>query len=154
MDEVRHMVVEKPDGSVAIAFNQEIPPPEPPEPPEPPPEIVRVRPRFRVLLEYHPVARALAYIFVLGSGVNLALYTRTIDIINFVLIVSTTGALHTEHSASIAVVVFHGTCAGLMIVPFCVLRMWEQAIFQFSVTVMCLTAFNTATQIAEQLPNP
>ena len=151
MDEVRHMVVEKPDGSVAIAFNQEIPPP---EPPEPPPEIIRVRPRFRLLLEYHPVARALAYIFVLGSGVNLALYTRTIDIINFVLIVSTTGALHTEYSASIAVVVFHGTCAGLMIVPFCVLRMWEQAIFQFSVTVMCLTAFNTATQIAEQLPNP
>ena len=151
MDEVRHMVVEKPDGSVAIAFNQEIPPP---EPPEPPPEIVRVRPRFRLLLEYHPVARALAYIFVLGSGVNLALYTRTIDIINFVLIVSTTGALHTEHSASIGFIVFHGTCAGLMIVPFCVLRMWEQAIFQFSVTVMCLTAFNTATQIAEQLPNP
>ena len=153
MDEARHLVVEKPDGSVAIAFNQEVPPP---EPPEPPPEMIRVRPqqRFRFLIEYHPVARALAYIFVIASGINLALYTRTIDIINFVLIVSTTGALHTEHSASITVVVFHGTCAGLMIVPFCVLRMWEQAIFQFSVTVMCLTAFNTATQIAEQLPNP
>jgi hypothetical protein len=150
MDEARHLVVEKPDGSVAIAFNQEVPPL------EPPPEMIRVRPqqRFRFLIEYHPVARALAYIFVIASGVNLALYTRTIDIINFVLIVSTTGALHTEHSASITVVVFHGTCAGLMIVPFCVLRMWEQAIFQFSVTVMCLTAFNTATQIAEQLPNP
>ena len=147
------MVVEKPDGSVAIAFNQEVPPP---EPPEPPPEMIRVRPqqRFRFLIEYHPVARALAYIFVIASGINLALFMRTIDIINFVLIVSTTGALHTEHSASITVVVFHGTCAGLMIVPFCVLRMWEQAIFQFSVTVMCLTAFNTATQIAEQLPNP
>ena len=153
MDEVRHLVVEKPDGSVAIAFNQEVPPP---EPPEPPPEMIRVRPqqRFRFLIEYHPVARALAYIFVIASGINLALFMRTIDIINFVLIVSTTGALHTEHSASITVVVFHGTCAGLMIVPFCVLRMWEQAIFQFSVTVMCLTAFNTATQIAEQLPNP
>ena len=148
MDEARHLVVEKPDGSVAIAFNQEIPPP------EPPPEIIQPRSHVRFLLEYHPVARALAYIFVLASGVNLALYTRTIDIINFVLIVSTTGALHTEHSASITVVVFHGTCAGLMIVPFCVLRMWEQAIFQFSVTVMCLTAFNTATQIVEQLPNP
>jgi hypothetical protein len=151
MDEARHMVVEKPDGSVAIAFNQDVPPP---EPPEPPPEIIRPRPRFRLLLEYHPVARALAYIFVLASGINLALYMRTIDIINFVLIVFTTGALHSNDSASITVVVFHGTCAGLMIVPFCVLRMWEQAIFQFSVTVMCLTAFNTATQIAEQLPNP
>jgi len=153
MDESRHLVVERPDGSVAIAFNQEVPPP---EPPPPPPEIIRVRPqqRFRFLIEYHPVARALAYIFVIASGINLALFMRTIDIINFVLIVSTTGALHTEHSASITIVVFHGTCAGLMIVPFCVLRMWEQAIFQFSVTVMCLTAFNTATQIAEQLPNP
>ena len=126
------------------------------EPPPTPPEMIRVRPqqRFRFLIEYHPVARALAYIFVIASGINLGLFRRIIDIINFALIVSTTGALHTEHSASITVIVFHGTCAGLMIVPFCVLRMWEQAIFQFSVTVMCLTAFNTATQIAEQLPNP
>ena len=140
MDEARHLVVEKPDGSVAIAFNQEVPPP------EPPPEIIRPRPRFRVLLEYHPVARALAYIFVLASGVNLALYTRTIDIINFVLIVFTTGALHSNDSASITVIVFHGTCAGLMVVPFCVLRMWEQAIYQFSIAMMCMIAFNTCTQ--------
>ena len=149
MDEARHLVVEKPDGSVAIAFNEEVPPP---EPTPPPPEIIR--PRFRLLLEYHPVARALAYIFVLASGINLTLYARTIDIINFVLIVSTTGAIHTEYQASIAVIVFHGTCAGLMIVPFCVLRMWEQAIYQFSIAMMCITAFNTCNQIAEQLPNP
>ena len=142
MDEARHLVVEKPDGSVAIAFNEEVPPP------EPPPEIIQPRPRFRLLLEYHPVARALAYIFVLASGINLALYMRTIDIINFVLIVFTTGALHSNDSASIAVVVFHGTCAGLMIVPFCVLRMWEQAIYQFSIAMMCFTAFNTCNQIA------
>ena len=144
MHEARHLVVEKPDGSVAIAFNEEVPPP---EPPEPPPEIIQPRPHFRLLIEYHPVARALAYIFVLASGVNLALYTRTIDIINFVLIVSTTGAIHTEYQASIAVVVFHGTTAALMIVPFCVLRMWEQAIFQFSAALMCFTAFNTCNQI-------
>ena len=151
MQNERHLVVEEPDGSVAIAFNQEVA-----APPPPPPEMIRLRPRprFRLLLEYHPVARALAYIFVLASGINLALYTRTIDIINFVLIVSTTGALHTEHSASITVIVFHGTCAGLMIVPFCVLRMWEQAIYQFSIAMMCITAFNTCNQIAEQLPNP
>ena len=145
MNDARHAVVEYPDGSVAIAFNQEVPSP---EPPEPWPEIIRPQPRFRLLLEYHPVARALAYIFVLASGINLALYMRTIDIINFVLIVFTTGALHTEHSASITVIVFHGTCAGLMIVPFCVLRMWEQSIFQFSTALMCFTAFNTCNQIA------
>ena len=151
MDEARHVVVEKPDGSVAIAFNQEVPPP---EPPEPPPEMIRVRPqpRFRFLIEYHPVARALAYIFMIASGINLGLFMRTIDIINFVLIVSTTGALHTEHSASIIVIFFHGTCAGLMIVPFCVLRMWEQAIYQFSIAMMCITAFNTCTQIDEEIP--
>ena len=151
MHEVRHLVVEKPDGSVAIAFNEEVPPP---EPPEPPPEIIQPRPHFRLLIEYHPVARALAYIFVIASGINLALYMRTIDIINCVLIVSTTSALHTEHSASIGVIVFHGTTAALMIVPFCVLRMWEQAIFQFSAALMCFTAFNTCNQRAEQLPNP
>ena len=138
MDKARHLVVEKPDGSVAIAFNQEV---------TPPPEVIQPRSHVRFLLEYHPVARAMAYIFVLASGVNLALYTRTIDIINFVLIVSTTGAIHTEYQASIAVVVLHGTCAGLMVVPFCVLQMWEQAIYQFSIVMMCLTAFNTCRTI-------
>ena len=150
MEGERHVVIEKPDGSMAIAFNQEIPPP---PPPPPPPEIIRQRPRFRFSIEYHPVIRGLAYIFVISSGINLALFRRLIDIINFVLIVSTTGALHTEHSASIIAVVLHGTCAGLMVVPLCVLRMWEQAVFQFSVGVMCLAAFNTATQIAEEIPN-
>ena len=143
MQNERHLVVEEPDGSVAIAFNQEVPPP------ETPPEIIR--PRFRLLLEYHPVARALAYIFVFASGINLALYMRTIDIINFVLIVFTTGALHSNDSASITVIVFHGTCAGLMVVPFCVLRMWEQAIYQFSNAMMCMTAFNTCTQTCEEI---
>ena len=150
MQNERHLVVEEPDGSVAIAFNEEV---AAPPPPPPPPEMIRLRPRprFRLLLEYHPVARALAYIFVLASGINLALFMRIIDIINFVLIVSTTGALHTEHSASITVIVFHGTCAGLMVVPFCVLRMWEQAIYQFSIAMMCITAFNTCTQTCEEI---
>jgi len=148
MQNERQLVVEEPDGSVAIAFNQEVA-----APPPPPPEMIRLRPRprFRLLLEYHPVARALAYIFVLASGINLALFMRIIDNINFVLIVSTTGALHTEHSASITVIVFHGTCAGLMVVPFCVLRMWEQAIYQFSIAMMCMTAFNTCTQTCEEI---
>ena len=148
MEGERHVVIEKPDGSMAIAFNQEIPPP---PPPPPPPEIIRQRPRFRFSIEYHPVIRGLAYIFVISSGINLALFRRLIDIINFVLIVSTTGALHSEHSASIIAIVLHGTCAGLMVVPLCVLRMWEQAIFQFSVGVTCFAAYNTATQIAEEL---
>ena len=141
----RHVVIEKPDGSVAIAFNEEVPPPPPPL------EIIQLRPRFRYSIEYHPVVRGLAYIFVISSAINLALFRRLIDIINFVLIVSTTGALHSEHSASIGAVVLHGTCAGLMVVPFCVLQMWEQAIFQFSVGVTCFAAFNTATQIVEEL---
>ena len=141
----RHVVIEKPDGSVAIAFNEEVPPPPPPL------EIIQLPPRFRFSIEYHPVVRGLAYIFVISSGINLALFRRLIDIINFVLIVSTAGALHSEHSASIIAVVLHGTCAWLMVVPFCVLLMWEQAIFQFSVGVTCFAAYNTATQIAEEL---
>jgi len=151
MQNERHLVVEEPDGSVAIAFNEEV---AAPPPPPPPPEMIGLRPqpRFRFLIEYHPVARALAYIFMIVSGINLGLFMRIIDIINFALIVSTTGALHTEHSASITVIVFHGTCAGLMVVPFCVLRMWEQAIYQFSIAMMCMIAFNTCTQTCEEIP--
>jgi len=146
MDDTRHAVVESPDGTIAIAFNDEIPPP-------PPPEIIQLPPRFRFSIEYHPVVRGLAYIFVISSGINLAFFRRVIDIINFVLIVSTTGALHSEHPASIGAVVLHGTCAGLMVVPFCVLQMWEQAIFQFSMSILCLTAFNTCSQLVEEIPS-
>ena len=149
MQNERHLVVEEPDGSVAIAFNEEVAAPPPPQP-----EMITLRPqpRLRFLIEYHPVVRGLSYIFIISSGINLALFMRTIDIINFVLIVFTTGALHTEDSASIGIIVFHGTCAGLMIVPFCVLRMWEQAIYQFSIAMMCFTAFNTCTQTCEEIP--
>ena len=146
MDDTRHAVVESPDGTIAIAFNDEIPPP-------PPPEIIQLPPRFRFSIEYHPVVRGLAYIFVISSGINLAFFRRLIDIINFVLIVSTTGALHSEHPASIGVIILHGSCAGLMVVPFCTLLMWEQAIFQFSMSILCLTAFNTCSQLVEEIPS-
>ena len=146
MDDTRHAVVESPDGTVAIAFNEEVPPP-------PPLEIIQLPPRFRFSIEYHPVVRGLAYIFVISSGISLALFRRLIDIINFVMIVSTTGALHSEHSASIIAVVLHGTCAWLMVVPFCVFLMWEQAIFQFSVSILCFTAYTTCNQLAEQIPS-
>lgn len=148
MDDTRHAVVESPDGTVAIAFNEEVPPP-----PPPPLEIIQLPPRFRFSIEYHPVVRGLAYIFVISSGISLALFRRLIDIINFVMIVSTTGALHSEHSMSIIPVVLHGTCAGLMVVPFCVLLIWEQAIFQFSVSILCFTAYTTCNQLAEQIPS-
>ena len=153
MDDMRHAVVESPDGTAAIAFNEEFPPPPPPSPPF---EIIRLRSqphRFRFSIEYHPVVRGLAYIFVISSGINLALFRRLIDIINFVMIVSTTGALHSEHSISIIPVVLHGTCAGFMVVPFCVLRMWEQAIFQFSISIVCFAAYTTCNQLTEQIPS-
>ena len=153
MDDTRHAVVESPDGTVAIAFNEEVPPPPPPPPPL---EIIRLRsqpPRFRFSIEYHPVVRGLACIFVISAGINLALFKRLIDIINFVLIVSTTGALHSEHSMSIIAVVLHGTCAALMVLPFCVLRLWGQAIFQFSISILCFTAYSTCDQLAEQIPS-
>lgn len=148
MQNERHLVVEEPDGSVAIAFNEEVPAP----PPPPPPRLLEIfQPPQHIIytIEYHPVVRGLAYIFFISAGINLALFRRTIDIINFVLIITTIGALHTEKPASIAVIILHGTCAGLMVVPFCVLRMWEQAIYQFSIAIMCLTAFNTCDQIGQ-----
>lgn len=151
MDDTRHAVVESPDGTVAIAFNEEVPPP-----PPPPLEIIRLRsqpPRFRFSIEYHPVVRGLAYIFVISAGISLALFRRLIDIINFVMIVSTTGALHSENSVSIIVIVLHGTSAALMVVPFCVLLIWEQAIFQFSVSILCFTAYTTCNQLVEQIPS-
>ena len=43
MEGCRHLVVEGPDGSVAIAFNQEIPPPVIVELPEEPQTLTRVR---------------------------------------------------------------------------------------------------------------
>lgn len=147
MKDARHLVVEEPDGSVAIAFNEDVPP-------EPP----RTRVFHRVIgVKYNSTAKLMSYGLFFSSVFCLMYLDRIIDAINTLLICATTMAIHTENRPySIIVPTTHGTIALLMIFPFAVLHMWGQVAYQVGCVVLCGFSVRTAEDITvehlEEIP--
>ncbi len=140
---MRHASVELPDGSVCVAFNEDVPPPEI--------EIALVRMRRAVGVKFNPVAKTLVYILFLTSMVKLAWFRGWLDAINVVLVSLTNMALYPERLPfTIIQPVLHGSMSGLMVVPFCVLLMWGEACYQFGCCVSCVYAVVTADDITEE----
>ena len=142
---MRHASVELPDGSVCIAFNEDV------RPPPPPPEIAMVRMRRTLGVKFNPVAKTLVYILFLTSMFKLAWFRRWLDAINLVLVSITNMALYPERQPfTIIQPVLHGSMSGLMVVPFCVLLMWGEACYQVGCCVSCVYAVVTADDIMEE----
>ena len=152
MKDARHLVVEEPDGSVAIAFNEDVPPPEiPPEPP-------RTRVIHRVIgVKYDRTAKLMSYALSFSSLFCLMYLDRIVDAINTLLICATTVSIHTENRPySVIVPTTHGTISLLMIVPFAVLHMWDQVAYQVGCVVLCAFSIRTAEDVTvehlEEIP--
>jgi len=152
MKDARHLVVEEPDGSVAIAFNEDVPPPElPPEPP-------RTRVFHRVIgVKYDRTAKLMSYVLSFSSVFCLMYLDRIVDAVNTLLICATTVAIHTENRPySIIVPTTHGTISLLMVVPFAVLHMWDQVAYQVGCVVLCVFSIRTAEDVTvehfEEIP--
>jgi len=153
MKDARHLVVEEPDGSVAIAFNEDVPP-SPEFPPEPP----RTEVFHRVIgVKYNRTAKLMSYTLSFSSLFCLMYLNRIIDSINTLLICATTMAIHTENKPySVIVPTTHGTISLLMIFPFAVLHMWGQVSYQVGCVVLCVFSVRTAEDVTvehfEEIP--
>jgi len=153
MKDARHLVVEEPDGSVAIAFNEDVPP-SPEFPPEPP----RTEVFHRVIgVKYNRTAKLMSYTLSFSSFFCLMYLNRIIDSINTLLICATTMAIHTENKPySVIVPTTHGTISLLMIFPFAVLHMWGQVSYQVGCVVLCVFSVRTAEDVTvehfEEIP--
>ena len=96
MEGQRHLVVEGPDGSIAIAFNQEIPPPVLLEPPTP--LLVRVD---VVAVKYTKNVQICFEVSLLISLFKLVTSLRIFDVISFIFIIASTIAVHSERPISV-----------------------------------------------------
>ena len=140
----RHFVVEKPDGSIAIAFNPEVTPP--PEP-LPPPEIQPVQEMTRI--HYNIVVKFASVFLLLTCVIQLILYSRAIDVLNMVFIGTTTIALYGEKPISASWLTIHGFTAGLLCIITAVMFLWHFAVYQFACIVVCVMAIVTCEAVFE-----
>ncbi len=151
MDKARHIVVEAPDGSVAIAFNQEVPPPEPP--PAPPDMRTRIRISGLAFCEKGKIMTCILFYI---SLFMITWFFRIIDIVNMCLMFMTLASVVTGWSFASYQIVVHGILSSFAIVPLMVIDMWGTAVYQLSVAVLCvylnLTSKYIAVQHLEEIP--
>ena len=129
MEGERHLEVEGPDGSIAIAFNQEVPPPEPPA----------TRTIIHITgVNFCEKGKAMTCIFFYISIFMLTWFFRFIDIVNVCLMFTTFVLVVTGWSIAEYQVMVHGILSIMAFVPLMVIDMWGAAVYQLGVAVLCM----------------
>jgi hypothetical protein len=151
MEGARHLVVEGPDGSVAIAFNQEIPPPVIVELPEEPQTLTRFR--FDVVeVKYNKSVQICFRLTLLISFVKLFNLLRIIDIIDFIFIIASTIAVHSERPISIAPISGHGMYLITILPVITFSRRWWDLSYIMVCAVLCGASLTTMNNTLIQIP--
>jgi len=144
MKNERHLMVQEPDGSVAIAFNPEVPSP---SEPLPPPEIQYVQEITRIR---YSIAVKFACIFLLLTCIlQFILYSRGLDAMNMLFIGTTTIAMYGEKPFSVAWLTIHGFTAGLLCIITTAMLLWHFAVYQFACMGVCIIAIVTCEAVFE-----
>ena len=147
MEGQRHLVVEGPDGSIAIAFNQEIPPPVLLEPPIP--LLVRVD---VVAVKYTKNVQIGFRLALVISFVKLFNLLRIIDITDFIFVIASTIAVHSERPISIAPISGHGVYLLTILPVIAFSRMWWDLSYIMVCALLCGTSLLTMKEIVAQIP--
>ena len=141
MDEARHLVVEKPDGSVAIAFNEDVPPPEPPA----------TQRRIHITgLTFCEKGKAMTCIFFYISIFMLTWFFRIIDIVNACFMFTTFMLVVTGWPIATYHIVVHGILSIMAFVPLAVIDMWGVSVYQLGVAVLCMYLNFTSKYIVSE----
>jgi len=129
MDGTRHLVVEKPDGSIAIAFNPDVPPPQPPA----------TRTIIHITsISFCEKGKAMACIFFYISIFMLTWFFRFIDIVNACFMFTTFMMVVTGWTIATYHIVVHGILSIMAFVPLAVIDMWGTSVYQLGVAVLCM----------------
>ena len=129
MDGTRHLVVEKPDGSIAIAFNPDVPPPQPPA----------TRTRNHITsISFCEKGKAMACVFFYISIFMLTWFFRFIDIVNACFMFTTFMMVVTGWTIATYHIVVHGILSIMTFVPLAVIDMWGTSVYQLGVAALCM----------------
>ena len=147
MEGCRHLVVEGPDGSVAIAFNEEIPPPVIVEPQT----VTRVR--FDVVaVKYNNIVQIGFRLTLLISFVKLFNLLRIIDITDFIFVIASTIAVHSERPVSVAPISGHGMYLLTIFPVFVFMTRWWDLSYIMLCLLLCGASLGTMNNTLIQIP--
>jgi len=147
MEGCRHLVVEGPDGSVAIAFNEEIPPPVIVEP--------QTVTRFRfdvVAVKYNNIVQICFRLTLLISFVKLFNLLRIIDITDFIFVIASTIAVHSERPVSVAPISGHGMYLLTIFPVFAFMTRWWDLSYIMLCLLLCGASLGTMNNTLIQIP--
>ena len=140
MEGCRHLVVEGPDGSVAIAFNEEIPPP-----------VTRFR--FDVVaVKYNNIVQICFRLTLLISFVKLFNLLRIIDITDFIFVIASTIAVHSERPVSVAPISGHGMYLLTIFPVFVFMTRWWDLSYIMLCLLLCGASLGTMNNTLIQIP--
>jgi hypothetical protein len=142
----RHLIVERPDGSVAIAFNEDVPPPELPQEPSTRPGEIRI-----TGTKFCEMGKVATSIFFYISLFIMTSFFRVIDIVNAIFMLTTLTVVVTGQSHATIQVVIHGIASSLIFLPLVVFHMWFVAAYQLGVVGLCMYLQLTFKYIYVQL---
>lgn len=147
MEGCRHLVVEGPDGSVAIAFNEEIPPPVIVEP--------QTVTRFRfdvVAVKYNNIVQICFRLTLFISFVKLFNFLRIIDITDFIFVIASTIAVHSERPVSVAPISGHGMYLLTIFPVFAFMTRWWDLSYIVLCLLLCGASLGTMNNTLIQIP--
>jgi len=149
MEGERHVVIEKPDGSLVVGFNEEIPTPPPEE------VVVTVSEGVRVV-KYSPINAVTADFLVFFAIGVMMMYQRYLDAFNVIFGLMTCHAFHRKpvpYRLTGPSLLGAQSYAFIMCTFFVVTHMWWEAAYQFSCGSNILFAFFNAEEIEETPQN-
>lgn len=137
MENERHVVVEGPDGSVAIAFNEEVSPPEPQCEILIPSDVVTT-------IEHNKNVQIFFQIASLISLFKLVTLLRIIDVVNFIFITTSTFAVYSkEPILSSTLLLCHNVYLITVVPSIGFMHMWWDLAYFISCIILCSVAFVT-----------
>jgi hypothetical protein len=142
----RHVVIEKPDGSLVVGCNVDVT-----EPPPPPEEVVLAIPLE--VVRYSPINAIVAdFLLLMGFGIMIV-YQRYLDIFNIIFGVLTVYALHRKpvpYQLTGTSLLGAQSYAYIMCIFFAITHMWWEAAYQFSCGSNVLLALVSAEEITTE----
>lgn len=148
MKDERHLMVQEPDGSIAIAFNPEVPPP-----PDsvPPPEVLSPHEVVQqvVRIKYTLATQFACIVLFATCIIQIFLYKRGVDVANLLFIGTTILAVLSERPSSAVWITAHGFTAGLLCIITAAMFLWNFAVYQLACWSVCVMAIVTCEAIFE-----
>lgn len=129
----RHLVVQKPDGSIAVAFNSEVSPPSLESGEESEQHVQTV-----TRIKYNLFTKLYACFLLTLAVFQLMFFSHALDAINLMFMVVTVLAIYGEKPQSIIQLTIHAFTSIILFIILLVIQFWYRAMYQLSCFILCL----------------